>query len=72
VGFDFDPYRHIEVVQDEDESEKWHLHCHSCGAEKIGDFDVHTKLGELINRSQSHVRLSHQRTPEDFRGWSRM
>lgn len=68
MSFDYNPYRHIEVVRKTKYSPV-HLYCHSCGKE-WGDWTTQVTASILFDAMATHVKESHARTEEDFKDWS--
>lgn len=69
MGFDYDPYKHIELVQDDNGF--WGWYCHNCGAESKDYLAQDVPLYVLISQWIMHIKISHRREPEDFEGWSK-
>lgn len=71
MSFNYNPYKHIEVI---DTGDKIVLYCHGCGAEisewQGNDFGLTTHVLALFLAMAQHVKLSHKRTQADFTGWS--
>ncbi len=68
MSFDYNPYKHIELVE---EKGYWSWHCHGCGGDSEYDWDPdHDYLQPIIDDYRKHLLNSHKRTPEDFENWS--
>lgn len=68
MSFDYNPFKHIEVVKTKDH--KWRWYCHSCGAQSDRTWDRFGKIGDIFDNFIAHIKRSHNRTLEDFEGWS--
>lgn len=69
MSFDFNPFRHIEVVLEDEEDDMWSAYCNGCGAV----LKMHSSgepIGTFIDNIKAHLSSSHDRTPEDMKGWS--
>lgn len=79
MSFDYDPFRHVELIQDDDDPHLWYWHCHSCGGDGNDPRRTHPQLEPLCRADRlvmsffEHVRSSHERTPKELRaaGWSK-
>lgn len=69
MSFNYDPYRHIEVLHTPGGDYK--LYCHSCGGE-FGDFVSATPVAVLFHHMALHVQESHRRNRTFFLDWSRV
>jgi hypothetical protein len=67
VSWDYNPYKHIELIKD-DESERWWWYCHNCGGE--GRF-MSMLLADLEQDWLKHIRNSHAQFPDYFEDWSK-
>jgi hypothetical protein len=67
MSFDYNPYKHIDIVQDDDG--EWGIYCSSCGMEKYM-FDENATIADLISVQGLHLLNSHKRSPESFASWS--
>ena len=77
MGFDYNPFKHIEVLyQDKERPEYrgkeypigYYVYCHNCGGEEWIPED--SSLPDLFAVYRRHVEKSHERTDEDFEGWT--
>lgn len=82
MSFDYNPFKHIEIVEQPTGGYSWH--CHGCGADshvnrahrpagtiRTGTlYGKHTPLIEVFDSFRSHIRISHGRTEDDFSDWS--
>lgn len=67
MSFTENPFKHVTFgVVDESHVQ---LECSSCGGTN-GPYPKDMTAGELLEKQEFHVKLSHKRTPEDFRGWT--
>lgn len=67
MSFDYNPFKHIELVQDEHSPQLWYWYCHGCGAEG----ELHSMhLNDLYENYREHLIRGHARFPESFEGWS--
>ena len=70
MSWDFNPFKHIEVVDDNG----IRVHCHSCGGTRPRPSEPgllpHTPIIELFMIACEHVLKSHGRTEADFETWS--
>lgn len=69
MSFDFDPYRHIEIVQPDDAT-GWTIYCHSCGMVSNDTKEIDAPIAVFIRAMAQHVNNSHARTKKDFETWS--
>ena len=65
MSFDYNPWQHIEII--EDDKEKIILHCHGCGGDKELKTD---SISDAFTQARIHIETSHGRSKEDFEGWS--
>lgn len=79
MSFSWNPYRHVELIHVDPESDRWIWHCHSCGAtSQHGNAHANrarlvvpiSQAAELIQDFFRHIRVSHARNPADFVDWS--
>jgi hypothetical protein len=70
MSFDYDPYRHIELVRAVNDDTLWRWHCHSCGGGWNSQPEPLCRADRLYRYFQAHLISSHERTPEDFAGWT--
>lgn len=79
MSFDYNPFKHVELIQCDDEPNLWFWHCHSCGADSYRESRSDglrvplNRTGDLITDFHRHIRRSHEFTPEllEARGWSK-
>lgn len=71
MSFDYNPFRHIEVVEHEPDHFSWY--CHGCGADshrKGTTYSTVTSIGTVFSAFKAHIRNSHGRTEEEMKDWS--
>ena len=77
MGFDFNPFKHIEVIHyekdrppynDKEYPAGFYLYCHNCGGQTW--VPPRANLEDLFAVQRKHVEESHGRTDSDFEGWS--
>lgn len=57
MSFSYNPYKHIEIV--EDGKELWSAYCHGCGAVLKGHDSGLTTLSVFIANVEAHLKSSH-------------
>jgi len=79
VSFDYNPYKHMEIVLIETEGETskgrgpisgWTWHCHSCGGHGNILREEFESLQIIFVEWQLHISQSHGYPPEFFKDWS--
>lgn len=82
MGFDYNPFNHIELVRapipgstDPASDGGWIWLCHGCGADSYRGNSwreplVSDDLLALLVDWRQHLQRSHSVIPEDFAGWS--
>lgn len=68
MSFSYNPFEHIEVMQDDNDPNLWSAYCHSCGAQLKMHSDE-TSLKVFIDNTRAHLKSSHDRQPDNFKGW---
>lgn len=73
MSFDYNVFKHVELVVTDDDPNLWFWHCHGCGADgdRKGQKLPLEKADELVASFHAHVRKSHACTPEDMAEWSK-
>jgi hypothetical protein len=75
MSFDHNPYKHVELIQSDEDSNLWFWHCHSCGADGnrtglVSELPL-SETQVIIDDFYAHIRKSHGRNEEDFASWSK-
>jgi len=65
MGFNYNPYKHIEIVESDG---AWKWICHNCG----GDMKRPPTDSLVVIKLdwEKHIRESHGQGKRDFTGWS--
>jgi hypothetical protein len=70
MGFDYNPYVHVEAVWvDDGANAGWVWHCHNCGGRGSHPICDEEPLATLVSQWKYHLRSSHGSDPIDFEGW---
>jgi len=67
MSFDYNPFKHIEVVHEPHGNYK--LYCHSCGT-IWGDYVSTVPVNILFDAVAKHILDSHKRSRESFDSYS--
>lgn len=70
MSFDYNPFKHVELVQSDEDEEMWCAHCHSCGA-NLKPHHEGNSLDVWLRNIKAHLTVSHERDEEDFATWSK-
>lgn len=70
MGFDYNPYRHIEVIRDENLPNIWYGYCSNCGNEQLGPFTSEDTIDTVNRVWRRHIIESHKRAEQSFAGWT--
>lgn len=58
MSFDYNPYKHIEIIQ---EADRYYLYCHGCGGRPLSvSLRRSLSLPTLFYTMGDHVRTSHR------------
>lgn len=79
MGFDYNPYKHLELIQRESEHTDsggrtykagitWY--CHNCGGEGQEAWKITSSLKPIVDHWFRHLISSHNAMPIHFEGWS--
>lgn len=69
MSFSFNPFRYIALIQnDPDDPEAWSIHCEGCGMISRITFGPNDEIQSVVQLAHDHIRHSHKRSPEDFKG----
>jgi hypothetical protein len=68
VSFSYNPLRHFDVVKVDP---GWYQAvCHGCGVAVGSKSDASAPIALFEQAIVRHVKISHDRTEQDFEGWS--
>lgn len=70
MGFDYNPYRHFEIVAASPNGTTFKWICHNCGGEGKIIHSENAPIKAITDDYKNHLATSHRKSPSDFQGWS--
>lgn len=71
MSFDYDPFRHFEIITATPDGTFLKWLCHKCGGEGKINHSENAPIKAIADDFKNHLKNSHKKTPADFHGWSK-
>lgn len=71
MSWDYDPFRHFEVIIASPNGTTFKWYCHKCGGDGTLIHSENAPIKTIRDDYRNHLVNSHKKTPADFRGWSK-